>query len=195
MIDQLKIPSLPSADAGGFRVYLPAAQKRRIVKSRAFELVRAHRTGRIFKEEIAAEPSRWAMLFRELMCSDIERMGVLTGAALLYSLWPGYLDQPQNRLRAWCASNDVPLQVYHTSGHADPIDLVRIAAALKPRMVIPIHTEAAHTMRSLIPGTSLLPDGAWLSLRKSRHRSHRFEITTDFDADWPRRARALLQSE
>jgi ribonuclease J len=164
VIDQLKIPSLPSPEAGGFRVYLPAAQRRRIVNSRAFDLVRPYRTSQIFKEEIAAKPGWWAMLFRESMCSDIERMSVLSGATLLYSLWPGYLDQPHNRLRAWCAANRVPLHIYHTSGHAAPTDLVRIAAALKPRVVIPIHTEAACTMQSLIPGTALLPDGEWLSI-------------------------------
>jgi ribonuclease J len=51
--------------------------------------------------------------------------------------------------------------VAHTSGHADPNSLVRLAQALNPRKVVPIHTEAPQTMASLIQNVCTYPDGEW----------------------------------
>jgi ribonuclease J len=162
LLDALDLQSLPSARDNAFRVYLPGVQKQRIMREQAFELAAPYRSGRIFAEEIAARPSQWVMLFRESMLADVARMPTLRGTTLIYSLWPGYLDRPRNQLRAWCEDNHIDLEICHTSGHADPKTLVRIAEALKPRIVVPIHTEAADLMSKLIPATRLVPDGMWM---------------------------------
>ena len=38
----------------------------------------------------------------------------------------------------------IPLEHAHTSGHASIADLKRLAAALAPRMLVPIHTFEPH---------------------------------------------------
>jgi ribonuclease J len=164
VLDQLNMPSLPRAGAQGFRVYLPNLQRRRIITDEAFDLVSRYRACRIYRNEIAANPTRWVMLFRESMTADIMRLGDLAGTSLIYSLWSGYLDRPGSRLRSWCMERDIELKLFHTSGHADPQTLARYAAGLQPRVTIPIHTDVPRTFEKLIPNSLVLNDGAWLGL-------------------------------
>lgn len=162
ILDELALPSLPRAEQGGFRVYLPELQKRRIVTDRAFDLVSRYRKARIYPAEIVADPTCWVMLFRESMTRDIERLPPHTVSNLIYSLWPGYLERNSSRLAAWCRERDIALEIAHTSGHADPKTLVRLAQALKPRIIVPIHTDAPQVMKALIPNVYDFLDGKWL---------------------------------
>jgi ribonuclease J len=162
LLDQLELPSLPRANNSGIRVYLPEVQKRRIITNQVFDLVSPYRTSRIYREEIASDSDRWVMLFRESMIADVDRMQGLIGTKLIYSQWPGYLDR--GRLVGWCKGRGIELIICHTSGHADPQTLVRLAKALHPCHVVPIHTSAPHMMKALIPNTLVLDDGDWLEL-------------------------------
>lgn len=81
------------------------------------------------------------MLFRESKTGDIDRLPPHTATMPIYSLWPGYLDRDSNHLASWCRHPAIALEVAHTSGHADPNSLVRLARALNPRIVVPIHTK------------------------------------------------------
>jgi ribonuclease J len=66
--------SLPSIDAPRVRVFLPAAQRRRIVQGGHFDVVSAFRHKRIYAEELARDGKRWIMLFRDSMRRDIEAL-------------------------------------------------------------------------------------------------------------------------
>jgi len=67
----------------------------------------------------------------------------------IHSLWPGYLSRGNDDFRAWCADNGIDFVIRHCSGHADSTTLRRLADALAPRRIVPIHTEAADRF----PGT------------------------------------------
>jgi ribonuclease J len=162
LLNQVALPSLPQPANGVMRVYLPDRQKRRVIADRLFDAVSRHRSARIYPEEIEANPRKWVMLFRDSMMPDIDRLPPNTAATLIYSLWPGYLDQDRSRLASWCQKRAIALKTAHTSGHADPNSLVRLAKALSPRMVIPIHTEAPRIMESLVRNVHMLHDGDWL---------------------------------
>jgi ribonuclease J len=161
VLDQLDVPSLPRAANGAFRVYLPIGQKRRIINTQNFKLANHYRPYRIFCEEIAGQPDHWVVLFRDSMMSDATGWP-LHNATLIYSLWPGYLDRARIDMRHWCAEHGITFDLCHTSGHADPRTLVRIAEALRPTIVIPIHTLAPHIMQSIIPDTVSVADGVWV---------------------------------
>jgi ribonuclease J len=161
LVDDLALSSLPGARSEAFRVYLPSRQRQRIISDHAFSLVEQYRGARIFDEEIARHPNRFVMLFRESMMADLDRIEP-SNATLLYSLWPGYLEK--NNLRAWCTERQIDLQVHHTSGHADRETLLRLAQALKPRQVVPIHTDDPHVMKTLIPNTRVVRDGEWIDV-------------------------------
>lgn len=164
LLDELNMPSLPRAGEGGFRVYLPVGQKRRIVADKSFDLVSPYRPARIYAEEIESEPHQWMMLFRDLMIPDLDQINELCGSVLIYSLWPGYLDKPSSRIRDWCRERNIELKLCHTSGHADAETLTRIAAALKPQRVVPIYTAVPQIFENLISDTLVLPNGSWLEV-------------------------------
>jgi ribonuclease J len=88
---------------------------------------------------------------------------LLTGGAVVWSMWDGYLDQPSGaRLQAALQSGNVALVQHHTSGHATPADLARLVHALRPETVVTIHTQAPEAYASAIGGTvQPHPDGTW----------------------------------
>ena len=72
---------------------------------------------------------------------DLERAGALSGARVYWSQWDGYLSEGAGaKLKADCGSRCIPFESIHTSGHASPLDLQRLAAAVSPKRLIPIHT-------------------------------------------------------
>lgn len=162
----LELPTLPLPNLQTFRVYLPHSQRRRILADQAFELVECLRHARIFNQELAKEPSRYVLLFRESMARELGPLVSTTSATptLLYSLWPGYLDRNGSELRTWCDSRSIPLIICHTSGHADLTTLIRLARGLDARHVIPIHTTAPHRFRDFFQNAMLLNDGEWFEL-------------------------------
>ncbi len=164
VLEQLALPSLPRPSNGGLRVYLPGSQKRRVVSQQLFDIVSRFRTARIYSEEIEAAPHKWAMLFRSSMTRDIDRFSPHTATTLVYSLWPGYLDRDNDRLTSWCRRYEISLEIAHTSGHADQESLIRLARAVNPRIVVPIHTEAPQVMKVMIPNVYVLGDRRWLEV-------------------------------
>jgi len=164
ILDELAMPSLPRASEDGLRVYLPAAQKRRIVIERDFDVLSPYRSSRIYPEEIIRHPAGWVMLFRESMTRDIERLGPRAASTLIYSIWPGYLNRGTSTLTAWCQRHGIAVELAHTSGHADAATLARLAKAINATAVVPVHTEAPLSMSSLIPNVRILHDGNWLAI-------------------------------
>jgi ribonuclease J len=113
---------------------------------------------RLFAERLRERAGR--MVLFGAYQSEIPAMirdGLLTGGTVVWSLWGGYLNQSNGqRLQTALQAANIPLVQHHTSGHATPADLARLVQALRPDMVVPIHTEA--------------PDAyAVLSARSSNH--------------------------
>jgi len=159
-------PSIPTVGDAWPRVhvYAPLRQRVQVKESGEFERVSRIRDRRLYAEQLS-ERAGQLVLFGAYQ-GEIPRLvreGLLTGGAVIWSMWDGYLDQPSGqRLRTVLKSADVPLIQHHTSGHATPADLVRLVQALKPDAVVPIHTEApdayAHTVGDIVQSHS---DGAW----------------------------------
>jgi ribonuclease J len=88
--------------------------------------------------------------------------GALGGARAVWSLWTGYLGEPSGvALQEFLGRHDVPLEVHHTSGHASVADLQRLARALAPRRLVPIHSQAGHRFGHHFAGVDVQPDGVW----------------------------------
>ncbi len=101
--------------------------------------------------------------FRPSMRQDIEAADALGGAMLIYSLWPGYLDRGGDDIRAWCTGHGIGFIIRHSSGHADSATLIRLANALAPRRIVPIHTEAAYRFSDIFAphAVDVHRDGEW----------------------------------
>jgi ribonuclease J len=84
---------------------------------------------------------------------------------VIYSQWLGYLDGTHteyfgsDRIAAFRSDPEINFIYAHSSGHAPLKDLQKLAAALKPKMLVPIHTEDAEGFRSKFENVMTLMDG------------------------------------
>jgi ribonuclease J len=164
LVAALRLTSLPDPRAHpNLRVFLPKAQKRLIVASGRFDLIEPVRARRIYNDELLASPGRFAMSFRASMVRDLAGAN-LAGGCLIYSLWPGYLDRDRTDLRAWAAAAGAAFEVVHASGHAAWVDLERMAQAVDPKILVPIHTERPEAFRGLFSRVRTAANGEWLAV-------------------------------
>lgn len=161
---------VPGPDWPQVRVYIPQRQRVRIKEATEFHRAAEVKDVRIFAQQLASDPGRYVLY--GAFSSEVARLireGVLTReGAVVWSLWDGYLaDASGKRLEATLATIDLALIHHHTSGHASRADLERLAEAINPGSVVPIHTEHAG---SFAPAESrVLPrqDGEWWEIRSS----------------------------
>ena len=152
----------PGDDWPHIKVYVPLWQRVKVKDAKAFQRTEAVRAHRLFEEELAANPSRYVVKMDRDILNALVRTGALNGAHAVWSLWEGYLAEPSGeRLACLLEQQGVPLSVAHTSGHACVADLQRLASALRPGRIVPIHTENSDRFPDLFEGVDAQPDGAW----------------------------------
>jgi ribonuclease J len=135
-------PTIPQAGWANVAIYVPEYQRRQIKRKKRFDITNRYKPHRIYREVLAPMAPRAVMLFRPGMIEDIDLMpGVSTGARMIWSQWDGYLTTPANEaFQAKLAARGVRLESIHTSGHASIMDLQRLAAAMAPDVLVPVHT-------------------------------------------------------
>jgi ribonuclease J len=156
--------NIPKADWPQVRVFIPGWQQAKIKKAGAFERVDRVKPDRVFEEELAKDPSRWVVSFGTPMAQRLDAAGCLAGAGAGagWCMWPGYLkEDKQKRVLTFLEEREIPLTIEHTSGHASIPDLQRLAAALAPQRIVPIHSFGAHRFGDLFKGVEHHPDGEW----------------------------------
>lgn len=90
---------------------------------------------------------------------------------VIYSQWLGYLSSPNNDYGAEAMAayrrGDIPgidFHYAHTSGHATVEDLQKFAAALKPKMLVPIHTGYAGKFKEFFNNVHVVDDNQVLNI-------------------------------
>jgi len=152
--------TIPQAEWDGVRVYVPLAQRIKVKESREFERTRWVRDHRIFAQELAQRASELVLTFRGSMSREVERADCLHGAATIWSMWSGYLDESSGRkLRTWLEQRGIPLVELHSSGHASVEDLQRLASAVRAAQVVPVHTRHPALFGGLFENVKLIGDG------------------------------------
>ncbi len=155
-------PKLPQPGFPEFRVFLPWGQKNTIVRKELFDRSASFKAARIYPNQLAAEAPKSVMLFRPSMVKDLEKADCLAGAHLTYSLWGGYLRRDEQKpFLVWLKSRSIPLTHCHTSGHATVADLQRLAKALAPKMLVPIHSFHTEAYPQHFEHVCLKHDGQW----------------------------------
>ena len=153
---------IPQSDWPHVALYVPHYQRVQIKRNERFDLLEVHRANRIFAEDLPAIAPKFAMLFRPAMLADLDRAACLTGATAIWSQWEGYLKRPAGEaLRASLSERNIPLAHAHTSGHASISDLKRLAKAVAPKMLVPIHTFEADRFPEHFADVAIKEDGAW----------------------------------
>lgn len=155
--------NIPQSDWPNVAVYVPHYQRVRIKQDERFDLLEPHKANRIFPEDLKALAGKAALLFRPAMLADLDRADCLGGTVAVWSQWDGYLQQDKGRkIAGEFAARGVPLEHAHTSGHASIGDLKRLADAIAPKMLIPIHTfEPGRFPEHFGPRVVRKEDGDW----------------------------------
>lgn len=121
---------------------------------------------RVKWQEMIANPSAFLYFGKMSSFRKINSFKAGEGQVnIIYSQWQGYLDGNHtdyfgsDRIAAYRNDPEVNFVYAHTSGHAPVEDLQRLAAALKPKTLVPIHTEYAGEFGKSFEHVMTLKDG------------------------------------
>lgn len=154
--------TIPQAGWEDVRVYLPRAQRQRVIAGAEFERTDAIREKRIYAEELAERSDDLVMTCRGSMLAELRSAGCLRGATAIWSMWPGYLREPSGeRTLAELEALAIPVVIEHASGHASRDDLVRFAKRVAAGSVVPIHTAAPGRFPETFPRATVHRDDEW----------------------------------
>ena len=154
--------SIPQSSWDQVRVYIPHRQRVFIKEKDLFDDRGRHRANRIFPEALPDLATRAVMLFRPMAMTDHGVQAVLDGAGFTYSMWEGYLKEKGSlRVLKWLKRHGIPRRTIHTSGHASVADLKRLAIALAPRTLVPIHSFETGRFGEFLENVVRKNDGVW----------------------------------
>lgn len=154
--------SIPQPGFEGLAVYVPHRQRVKVAQTREFQRVAAVADIRMYPEDLATDRGRLTYLGTSSTAAELVEAGALHRGAAVWSLWPGYLDQPAgHRLTTLLSEADVPLILHHTSGHAHVDDLARLVDAFEDARVVPIHSEATDRFAEHFPRVEVHADHEW----------------------------------
>ena len=124
------------------------------------KLLYKYKKTKIEWDEIQSQPQEMVILgkdnfyFRKII---LPKLGASGGAKAIYSMWHGYLERTD--LAQFLESHDIELMEIHTSGHAYVEDLKKLASAMNPRHLVPIHTFSPYQYGSIYDNIIQLNDG------------------------------------
>ena len=143
VLDRLKdYARLPQSSWRRIRVCYPQYLVRNFEKNGLGDILKRHKSNGIRWTRINEIRGEAVMLIRPGFLWDIKKYLDLKNATWIYSMWPGYFERSGSlrKLRACLESENVRYEYLHTSGHAMLSDLKKLAEAMSPDMVIPIHS-------------------------------------------------------
>ena len=113
--------------------------------------------------EIDKKREKMLMLVRDnsVFPLALKEVSDIKGAKLIYSMYEKYLT---DEFKAKCDKKGIEIKHVHTSGHATVDDLQAFAAALNPKITIPIHTFFADKYKELFSNVNVLQDSEALDL-------------------------------
>ncbi len=150
----------PSKDFGRLRVFYTKHLMRQMASAGLSGLFKRYRPFEIEPDEIVKNPGRILLMYRGSLQAEIHSLGNFADAVMIYSMYEGYKREPSfQKVQEFLSRNGIALEFAHTSGHAGFEDLKRLVAALKPKVLTPIHTFEPGRYRDLWRSVHPLNDG------------------------------------
>lgn len=137
-----KLP-YPSPDFPDIKVYFPQRFCSWLTGNGNEDLFKRYAKYKISRQELHRKRDRVAMLIRPSLLDYLGKMEGIDGATVVWSQWEGYLKDDtanMNKFIKFIQQRDMKLKTIHTSGHATIDTMKNLIAALKPKIIIPIHT-------------------------------------------------------
>lgn len=154
-------PEAPQFDSPSVRVKFITSHVDTMKKAGLWKLAcRMSRDAKVTVDQLAESPRRFVCLARS-SGATVALLGKLmssTRPAIVWSQWGGYLKKG-GAIPRFCVEQEIKPKLIHSGGHAHPEDLVALVERLRPKVVVPIHTEAASEFTKLMPNVRLVKDG------------------------------------
>jgi len=174
VLEQLKLvsDSVPNMEWELVKVYTSYSQNEKLKEHPDFfgDFRKRLFKNRVHKEELQANPHYFLSLGKMSHFKIIDLYKAIRPVNVIYSQWLGYLSY-SNRdyygaeaIAAYRNDPQINFVYAHTSGHATVEDLKTFAGALKPRMLVPVHTVAPKAFNKLFQNVTNLDDGQTLNL-------------------------------
>jgi ribonuclease J len=153
-------PDAPQFDSSSVRVKFIKYHVEKLKDAGLWNLAcQMSRAGKVTSEQLAANPSRFVYLSRSsgATAALLRYLARTTRSTVVWSQWNGYLkkDGPVQR---FCKENGIDPVLIHSGGHAHPEDLAILVKHLRPKAVVPIHTQAASQFAGLMPNVRVVND-------------------------------------
>ena len=136
-----KLP--PFTNDKHLKVFYSFSHADKIVKSIGVQTLYKYKSAKISKEEIVKDKEniilRLSQYEMSRIADEILKSSDLENANYIYSMWSGYLER-NDYFAEFASKYNLEIKEIHTSGHAYKKDLLRLAEAIKPKTLIPIHT-------------------------------------------------------
>jgi len=154
---------IPQFDWDNIRVLYPYSHYKRLAKYDK-NLLYEYKKAKIEWDEIQANPQDMVILSKDnpYFRNMLRRLDTSGGAKAIYSMWHGYLERTD--LIQLLDTRGIELIEIHTSGHAYIEDLKRLASAMNPRCVVPIHTFYPDEFGRIFSNAVQLDDGEQVKL-------------------------------
>ena len=138
-------PHIPTVTtAKQMRVYFPYYLTKRLLERNPESYIYSlePRKNKVSYNDFMTKPKRYVMLVRPTTLTYLQRIKA-PHIRLVKSIWDGYWDEPNTeRFRSWVEEHCEDVKDIHSSGHADTQSLQRIVEFVRPKTIVPIHTDA-----------------------------------------------------
>jgi len=172
VLEQIKLVSgnVPSMEWELVKVYASYNQDKVLKENPEFFGVFRSRIYkyRVHKEELLANPGNYLFFGKMSHYRNINLYKKVVPVNVIYSQWLGYLSYSSKdyfgaqEIAAYRNDPQVNFIYAHTSGHATVEDLKRFAGTLKPKMLVPVHTELSAEFHNRFNDVYLLTNGKQL---------------------------------
>lgn len=169
VLEQLKkvTDNVPAMDWENIRVYADFRQDRTVKDNQEFfgDFRKRVYNYRVRPEDLKANPAQYLYLAKMSMYRRINSFKSEKSLNIIYSQWLGYLKcsnkeySAAEEMAAYRQDRQVSFVYAHTSGHATVEDLQRFAGALKPKILVPIHTEQGEKFKEYFENVVEPKDG------------------------------------
>ena len=138
-------PHIPTVTtAKQMRVYFPYYLTKRLLERNPESYIYSlePRKNKVSYNDFMTKPKRYVMLVRPTTLTYLQRIKA-PHIRLVKSIWDGYWNEPNiERFRSWVEEHCEAVKDIHSSGHADTQSLQRIVEFVRPKTIVPIHTDA-----------------------------------------------------
>ena len=155
--------SIPNKTFPSFEIYFPwSFTNWMIEKDRQLVYNLRKEATKLEQTDLPENPSKYVLLYRPKLIGDLNRYISKTKVCLTNSIWAQYWEQNKpeiNSLKDWLAEKPElrqKLSDIHTSGHADVASLQKIVEHVRPKRIVPIHTEHSESFSSVFPKETVL---------------------------------------